>query len=262
MDDALSSPGWSECRGGRRRVAAVVAALLVAGCSGLDSEADATPDYGADYGEMVFRDAPTNAEFDVPVRSLTFVTTDGRAVTLEGLAAGRPVVLVITRGRTQPICPVCTTQTARLIRAYPQFAKLGAEVIVVYPKDDPMSDGSFGAFLDVVAQRLDEQTIDVPFPIVFDPGLAVVRRLNIEQSLAKPTTLIVDEGGNIRYAYVGETYTERPKIETLLNRVREIVGVQPSDGSAPSHAAAGPRTPEESPTTPADGDATASGDGP
>ena len=210
--------------GGRPFAAAVLA--LAAGCG---SPEIPVPNYGPDDGSIRFRDdAEANAEVDVPIGELAFTAADGSPRTIDDLAPGRPVVLVVTRGQTDPICPVCTTQTARLIKAYPRFRELGAEVVVVYPRRAEGGEGMFEAFLEVVAQRLETKEIDVPFPIVFDPGLAVVRRLEIESELAKPTTLVLDARRRVRYAFVGETYTVRPSIETLLTQVRRVVG----DGGA------------------------------
>ena len=223
----------------------LAAVVVLAGCPDVSAPprpmAKAEPptfDYGADYGDIVFlRDAASNDEFvrsvtPMSLGDLSFVVADGRVVTLDDLAPNKPVVLVITRGQTQPICPVCTTQTARLIRAYPEFRDLGAEVVVVYPKLAGAGAGMFDAFLDVVAERLEKRDIDVPFPIVFDPGLKVTRKLDIENTLAKPTTLVLDADRSVRYAFVGETYVDRPSIQTLLNEVRNIVGVPhvPEDG--------------------------------
>ena len=201
-----------------------VSVLAAAGCRGDDRAYVEVPNYGIDDGSVEFVDgASSRGELaDVPIRELPFVDQSGRTVTLDELAPGKPVVLVITRGRTKPICPICTTQTARLIAAYSRFSELGAEVVVVYPRPEDVGGESFDSFLEVVSQRLDRKEIEVPFPIVFDVGLQVVRRLGVAGSLAKPTTMVLDEKRSVRFAFVGETFTHRPSIESLLDEVRKL----------------------------------------
>ena len=204
---------------GRTIVAAAL--LLAAGC------ADPPADFSYATGDlsMVFPTVTeSNKEVAVPISDLTFTRADGGEVRLDDLAAGKPVVLVITRGQTDPICPACTTQTARLIKSYPDFVSAGAEVVVVYPKREESDGRVFEEFLGVVSARLSEPDVSVPFPIVFDVGLKAVRSLDIEMDLAKPTTIILDADRNVRFAFVGESITQRPSVESMLQQVRGLTG--------------------------------------
>ncbi|MGD9856148.1 MAG: hypothetical protein AB7U20_14485, partial [Planctomycetaceae bacterium] len=70
--------------------------------------------YGA--GEITFVDeVATNVAVGDEITSLTFTDIDGNVTALSDYVGKKSVVLVITRGNTNPICPYCTTQTSRLI---------------------------------------------------------------------------------------------------------------------------------------------------
>ena len=66
-----------------------------------------------------------------------------------------------------------------------------------------------------------------PFPIVLDVDLAAVRAFRIDGSLAKPTSLIVDESGVVRYAYVGKQPADRPSAEDLLSALDRMARETP-----------------------------------
>ena len=44
-------------------------------------------------------------------------------------------------------------------------------------------------------------------------------RLGIRDDLAKPSTYILDTRGNVVYAYVGETSTDRPSVKAVLTQL-------------------------------------------
>ncbi len=52
--------------------------------------------------------------------------------------------------------------------------------------------------------------------IALDLDLALVRALVIEHELARPTSIIVDRSGAVRYAYVGGSIEDRPSVDDLL----------------------------------------------
>ncbi|MEO6711120.1 MAG: hypothetical protein ABIP42_16185, partial [Planctomycetota bacterium] len=65
---------------------------------------------------------------------------------------------------------------------------------------------------------------EAPFTFAYDPGFDLVRALSIGGNLALPTTLVIDAGGTIRFAYVGLDRADRPDAKRLLEQVREIKG--------------------------------------
>ena len=62
-----------------------------------------------------------------------------------------------------------------------------------------------------------------PMPVALDVSLIAVRKLGIEDNLAKPTSLIIDKHGVVRYAYVGRTIADRPSVKDLLNELSKYV---------------------------------------
>lgn len=188
--------------------------------------------YGSYYGaeEITFVDeASSNASLDAGLTDLSFVTSDGNERLVRDLAPGKLLVLVVTRGNTVPICPYCSTQTARLISNYESFQEQGAEVAVVYPIETGNDSARLTSFLDDVKTKLDDSSHPVPFPVLLDVELKGVDQLGIRKDLSKPATYIVDRDGNVQYAYVGEHIADRPSIDALLEEVERL---QPADAAS------------------------------
>lgn len=210
---------------------------LLAGCGGAGSGKSAPPGsptaaqpassdpyaaYGSYYGagEIKFLDAAqSNVPLDPGVADLSFVTPDGRETSLKELSGERDVVLVVTRGNTNPICPYCSTQTARLISSYDQFTQRGAEVVVIYPVQTDADKGRLDEYLQVARSKLEDPNRPVPFPVLLDVELKSVDKLGIRKDLSKPAAYIVDRGGHVRFAYVGSHLADRPSAEALLTQL-------------------------------------------
>lgn len=213
----------------RFRIYSALLLLVISGC-GDDSSVD--PYVGTDtmevegyanyYGAeeiMFLEEATSNATLDSGLTSISFVNAAGEEKLIRDLAPGRIIVVVVTRGNTVPICPYCSTQTARLISSYDAFQKLGAEIAVVYPVETGNDKARLSSFLDDVKTRLDDPDQPVPFPVLLDVELKGVDQLGIRKDLSKPATYIVDADGNVRYAYVGEHIADRPSVSSLLAEV-------------------------------------------
>ena len=220
---------------------------VVAGC-GDDQPADpyanmgtetGSDTYGSYYGsgEITFVDeASSNASLDAGLTSLSFISSTGEERMIRDLAPGKTLVVVVIRGNTIPICPFCSTQTARLISNYEKFKELGAEVAVIYPIETGSDSERLNSFLDDVKTKLDDATNPVPFPVLLDVELKGVDQLGIRKDLSKPATYIVDSVGNVQYAYVGEHIGDRPSIQAMLTEVEKL---KPADDSAAETPAAG-----------------------
>lgn len=166
----------------------------------------------------------SNVDLSKSADSFRFTTDGGAEVSLAELAPEKPVVLVVMRGAT-PICPMCSTQTARLISSYKDFADAGAEVVVVYPQQIELGNSvEVEEFLETVKMRLGDGELNVPFPFVFDVGLDVVSGLGIKEDLAKPSTYIFDDKHRLVFAYVGESTLHRPDIDSMLALVTKLSG--------------------------------------
>ncbi len=185
--------------------------------------ADSTPDpYGSYYGvgEIKFLDTvQSNAELDPGIASLSFLTPDGREMSLSEYVGSQQVVLVITRGNTNPVCPYCTTQTARLISSYDQFQQRGTEIVIVYPVQSQDDQARLEEFLKVTRSKLADPNRPVPFPVVLDIELKAVDSLGIRKDLSKPATYVIDEEGKVRFAYVGNHWADRPTAQAVLDQL-------------------------------------------
>ncbi len=174
--------------------------------------------YGA--GKITFvDDVATNVAVGDEISGLTFTDINGHETALADYVGKQSVVLVITRGNTNPICPFCTTQTSRLISNYQKFVDRNAEVMVVYPIEHGGDKDRLEAFLDASRKLLDDPSQAVPFPILLDVELKAVDRLGIRKDLSKPATYILDPEGQVRFAYVGARLDDRPSIDAILKQL-------------------------------------------
>jgi peroxiredoxin len=203
--------------------------LLLLGCN-------AAQDLPGDAGATVqFKDqAPSNAETrSEDLLNISLQDADGQPTVLDKLRGNRPVVLVFTRGLVgsaeqdadghygKSICTYCSTQTSRLIANYDKFRDKNAEVIVVFPVARSDDQGEVQTFAARV-QGAGKTTADMPFPVLLDVDLKAVDALGIRADLSKPSTFILDADGKVRYAYVGQTLSDRPSINALLEQLDEI----------------------------------------
>jgi hypothetical protein len=58
--------------------------------------------------------------------------------------------------------------------------------------------------------------------VLLDRECSACDRLGIRDDLAKPSTYILDTRGNLVYAYVGETSTDRPSVKAVLAQLDKI----------------------------------------
>jgi hemoglobin len=151
------------------------------------------------------------------------VASGGGPVDLRDYEGKKRVVLVILRGFGGTVCIHCSAQTLALADAMPEFRKRDAEVILVYPGRAE----SAPAF--VAAVKGLREGFEPPFPIVLDTDLVAVRTFRIEGNLAKPTAIILDEQGVVRFAHVGRQPADRPSAKELLDvldRIRAPAGTK------------------------------------
>ena len=67
--------------------------------------------------------------------------------------------------------------------------------------------------------------LGVPFTILSDPDLKVIRRYGVLDPGGKisiASVFLVDTRGVVRWSYVAEDYTVRPPDETLLSQLNEM----------------------------------------
>jgi len=164
---------------------------------------------------------------------LSFVDSEGNKVDLASYRGKSNLVLVITRGfvgSEQPqedgkivgnFCAYCSTQTSRLIANYSKFKQRNTEVLVVFPVVREEDQGELQKFA-VRVQGKGKTVADAPFPLLLDVDLKAVDALGIRSDLSNPATYILDKQGEVRFAYVGEGYTDRPSVKALLEQLDQI----------------------------------------
>lgn len=176
--------------------------------------------YGYGASEITFLDqAPSNAATEVGLSNLSVTTIAGETTRVSDLAGKNGIVVVVTRGNTNPICPYCSTQTAHYIRDYEEFRRREVEVMIVYPIESRGDSERIDAFLTDARGRVGDPNRPVPFPVVFDVELSAVDQLGIRKDLSKPATYILDAAGEVVYAYVGAHWGDRPAVSAILEEL-------------------------------------------
>lgn len=62
----------------------------------------------------------------------------------------------------------------------------------------------------------------VPYPVLADPGGAVIRSYGLQQTgreIAVPATYVIGSDGTIVWAHISDHYTERPSVASVLEAV-------------------------------------------
>lgn len=216
----------------------LLAMLLLPGCGGSSGPtplSDGTSRYGEDHRLIKFKDnVQSQAVGDENIGDCVFTDINGNETSLKEYLGKKSVVLVVTRGFAGSVCLYCATQTSRLLSNYPQFAKRGAEVVVVFPIETPEDSRRHRDFVVSVKNNLDTPIEKIPFPIVLDVQLKVVDQLGIRKDLSKPATYILDKQGQTRFAYVGESLADRPSVKALLEQLDLLNKEAASEGGAAS----------------------------
>lgn len=149
----------------------------------------------------------------------TLETLDGRSIELKQLAAKRPIVLVVLRGWPGYQCPICTRQVNEFVSREADFARSGAQVLMVYP--GPADD------LKVHAQEfLQDKQWPADFLFVLDPDYAFTNayalRWDAPGETAYPSTFVIDRGGRIRFAHISHTHGDRISAQSALEALAEL----------------------------------------
>jgi peroxiredoxin len=161
-------------------------------------------------------DVRTNVAVTPEQLALSFVDGAGQPVSLADFRGQKPVVLVVMRGFPGYVCMFCSAQTAMLVKNHGEFVKRGAEVLVVYPGPRERLDDF------VRTSREQVENAAVPFRILLDPDFKAVDQLGIRGELAKPSTYILDRQGQVRFAYVGGSASDRPSLKALLEQLDQL----------------------------------------
>jgi peroxiredoxin len=96
---------------------------------------------------------------------------------------------------------------------YSKFQELNAEILAV-----SVEEPSIGQYVT--------DLLDIAFPILSDEDHDVVDKYGVYNllgdSLATPSVFIVDTEGIIRWTYVGQSSSDRPSNEMILEQLRGL----------------------------------------
>jgi peroxiredoxin len=200
-------------------------AALSAFASGCGDRASGIPHFdrsnSGGYGVPEFKDeAPSNAKVAVGTFPQSFVDCNGATVDLTLYLGKKKVVLVVLRGVPKSekgeFCPSCIAQAGSLAANSHEFEELSAEVLVVFPGPSERQ----GEFFQKVVKRTPGEPRWL-FRILLDQDCSACTQLGIRDDFAKPSTYILDTQGNVVYAYVGETSTDRPSVKAILDQLKK-----------------------------------------
>jgi peroxiredoxin len=135
----------------------------------------------------------------------------GPAAVMIGIAASRELQLVLfERGHW---CSACRRHLALIAEQADEFSQRGVELLAVTHE---------GAN-DLIGRVY-------PFPTIPDPDLAIATRYDVVgddefgKRTIRPTTLVVDAGGVIKFSYVGDDSRDRPTVPALLLALDALAG--------------------------------------
>jgi peroxiredoxin len=200
-------------------------AALFAVASGCGDRASGVPHFDRSntggYGVPEFKDdAPANATVSIGSFPQSFVDCEGKIVDLTIYKGKKKVVLVVLRGVPKSekgeFCPSCIAQAGSLMANRHGFEELATEVLVVFPGPSERQ----GEFFQKVVKRTPSEQQWL-FQILLDQDCSACTQLGIRDDFAKPSTYILDTQGNVIYAYVGETSTDRPSVKAILEQLKK-----------------------------------------
>ena len=122
---------------------------------------------------------------------------------LDQALAETQALLIFYRGDW---CPYCNGQLMTYARRYEEFEGRGGRIAGI-SVDTPEQNAA------MVEKLL------LPFPLLSDPEGEVIRAYGVwdeKETIARPSTFMLDRTGEVRFQYVARDYADRPGTEALL----------------------------------------------
>jgi peroxiredoxin len=206
----------------RNAAASALCAVFVA-LAGCGASSDAPSEQARlDYVASMFHNKDANRAVAPGQIPLEFLDMDGKPVDLASFRGKSNVLLVVVKGLPKfpggQFCPGCLAQVNALAANHAEFKQRQTEILMVFP-------GPTDRVADFLAQgRVNGEagTQKLPFPLLRDTDMKAVTALGIQGDLAKPSTYIIDKNGNAVFGFVGEGTTDRPSVQSLLDRLDKL----------------------------------------
>lgn len=139
----------------------------------------------------------------------TSVVIDGEHLAI-GIPSRSPMQLILfERGHW---CAACRRHLALLAESVQEFAGRGIEILAITHEEQR----------DLLGR-------DHGFPVQVDPNLELAARYGLDGSdefgkhTVRPTAILVDKQGTIRFSYVGDDSRDRPTIPALLLAIDDLI---------------------------------------
>jgi peroxiredoxin len=181
------------------------------------------------------REIPPRLVVGHKIPDLAFLDSQGKGIRLYPLLQNASkTVLVFYQGYWSS---GCQRQFADLRERFSDFRKQGAQIIGV-SVDNPWRAQEFGRKIEKehLVGAAEGQPIELPFLLFSDSSRVVIRKLGIAEKqesgsgghgegppgssvqdwVARPTTVLLDMEGTIRWVYIGKSAEDRPSADLIL----------------------------------------------
>lgn len=164
----------------------------------------------------VAEDAPKIGD---TVQDFEFKSLDGKKLKLSDLGSQGGIVLVVLRGFPGYQCPVCTEQVGELRKHASDFAKAGANVLLIYP-------GAANKLDDHAKEFLKDKPLPAPLTLVTDPDYSFVRqqglRWDAKDETAYPSSFVLDGDRKIYFAKISKSHGDRAGADELVEAAKRV----------------------------------------
>lgn len=158
--------------------------------------------------------------------------TEGGLVEFAKIVEAGPVVLSFYRGGW---CPYCNLEMKVLKAKSAAIRKLGAQMIAISPEvpsfySNPDKEKPLGFYIASDSGNSTAKKLGISFEVPFylfqaykSVGIDLKKHQGLEKvELPIPATYVIDQTGNIAYAYVSEDFTQRASIVGILKALEKI----------------------------------------
>ena len=164
----------------------------------------------------VFADPPKAGDL---APDFTLNKLRGEPVRLSDMAQRETVVLVVLRGWPGYQCPICSRQVHEYVSHAAEFAKLHAQVVMVYP-------GPAEKLHEHAEEFLRDKSWPEAFTFIVDPDYTFTRLFDLRweapKETAYPSTFILSRDRRVQFAHVSRQHGDRISAPEALKALQEL----------------------------------------